>query len=266
MLGIALVATALAGCAGNAETENVGTGVQVSPSVGGGGGSGGSVAQFTVEGLVILAPDGVERELHEDDGNATVRYTVRHSDSAAAAANGFVSYTMNGEVLDAENLRLEPGASKSYERKVGNLRDLKVIKVEVRAGPSYAKAETPVLAWPRMGEDLQFGPLVIRLDQALVSTPDEVVANISVNHAGPAEPIRDFRAKMICMDGQGDVYPTNSARAALPALGENVTVELRLQDCAVDFYGIEFKADGDGGKTYFGRILLVPDDWRPDRY
>lgn len=265
-LAVVLLATTLAGCADRGASENVGTGVQVSPSAGTTPATGAPVAQFQVEGLAILAPDGSERELHEDDENATIRYTVRHAETATAGANAFVTFLLNGQVVDTENLRLEPGAAKSYERVVQNLRDHRVLKAEVRAGPSYAVAETPVLAWPRMGEELPLGPLVVRLDQALVTTAEgDAIANFSVHHAGPAEAIRNFRVKMICVDGQGDTYPTTSARAALPALGENVTVEVKLQDCAVNFYGLEFKADGDAGKTFFGRILLVPHDWRPSR-
>lgn len=266
MLGILLFASVVAGCAERTPSEDVGTGVQVSPGATPTSAVTGPQPGFVVEDLAIRAADGRERVLHEDDGNATIRYTVRLPADAPKAGNAFVTFLLNGQVLDAENLRLEPGGSKSYTRVVPSVRDFDSLKAEVRAGPSHAVAETPVLKWPRMGEELAFGPLVIRLDEAFVSTaPREVTVNVSVNHAGPAEPIRDFRVKMLCMDGQGDVYPTNSARATLPAFGENVTVAVKLQDCVVDYYGLEFKADGDAGKTFYGRILLVAKDWKPDR-
>lgn len=265
MLGIAILASVFAGCAERGPSENVGTGVQVTPSVTNPTAPT-PAPDFLVEGLAVRAPDGRERPLREDDGNATIRYTVRLPDTAARGGNAFVTFLLNGAVVDTENLRLEPGGEKSYERVVRNLRELKSVKVEVRAGSSNAVAESPVLVWPRMGETLVFGPLVIRLDQAPVSTPEkEVIVNVSVHHAGPAEAIRDFRVKMLCLDGEGDVYPTASARVTVPALGENVTVELRLKDCIIDFYGLEFKAEGEGGKEHFGRILLVPHDWKPSR-
>ncbi|HVM46029.1 MAG TPA: hypothetical protein VM582_08855, partial [Candidatus Thermoplasmatota archaeon] len=224
-----------------------------------------STARFQVTQLVILRPDGTAGELHEDDGGAIVRYTIREADDAPRAETAFVSYLLNGRIVDIQQLKLEPGQERTFERKIGDLRDNRTIRVEVRAASSSMKAEAQVLDWPRAGRDsLTLGPLRIRADYGFMEQDGRVLVNFTLTNNGPEQELRDFRAKMLCVSPNGTVRQTNSVRIEPPTAGNSTGVDVLLDDCSGDDmrYGVEFKGRGADGDLV-GRLLLVERGWRP---
>lgn len=221
-------------------------------------------ARFQVASLEILHLDGTPGELHEDDGGALIRYIVLEPADAPRAETAFVTYKLNGRIVDVQQLKLEPGQNKTYERKIGDLRDNRTIRVEVSAASSVKRTEATVKDWPRAGSDtLEFGPLRIRADFGLMEQDGRVLINLTLQNVGPEQPFRDFRAKMLCALPNGTVKSTSSVRLDMPTVNNSTGVDAILDDCGTDTrYGIEFKARGAEGPDLVGRLLLVPVGWR----
>lgn len=258
VLCVLLLATAFTGCA-EPGAESVEPGAPPTTPT-----NPGSAARFQVTDLVILAPDGTVGPLHEDDANATIRYVIRHSADATGDETAFVNYVLNGRILDVTQLTLQPGESKQFERKVTDLRAGGTIRVEVRAGSSTAMANADVLAWPRAAQGtLALGPVTIRADYGLMETDGRVLVNLTIDHVGPAQEFRDFRVKMLCLSPQGEILSTKSVDLDTPTLGNMSSLDVVVDDCQHERYGLEFKARGDDDSDLVGRMLLVPAGWRP---
>lgn len=258
LLSALLLATAFAGCAepGASESAQQG-GPTPTPTLTG------SNARFEVIDLVILGPDGEIGLLHEDDENATIRYIVRQPTDAPGRETAFVTYVLNGRIVDIAQLHLDPGDSKQYERTISDLRAIKTIGVEVRAAGSIAKASADILTWPRAAEGtLTLGPVTIRADYGLMETDGRVLVNLTIDHIGPEQKFGDFRVKMLCITPEGEIDATKSVDVAAPTLGNMSGVNVIVDNCAYAFYGLEFKARGEEGDLV-GRMLLVPAGWRP---
>lgn len=247
-----LLASLLAGCTRGDPVEAIGGDVLPTPSTP-------SLAAFTLDGPTIRPPDGSDRPLYEDDERAIVRYSVGLPSDAPAAADAFVTFLLDGQIVDTERIRLAPGKSKAYER---TLQDLEVGDrhgVEVRTGSATGTAEMTVLAWPRPGEPLELGPLTLRIDYGLQYPQDgRVVVNVTIARAAGSPDLSAFRVKLVCI-AEGSLVLGESERAPLPEAGTSSGVDIGLSDCAEgqQRYGLEFKADDDAG-TRMGRILFVP--------
>lgn len=244
-----MLALLLAGCARSDPVEAIGG--DLSPPAP-------SIAAFTLEGPKILPPDGTDRRLYEDDGRALVRYTVRLAADAPAAGDAFVTYLLDGHVVETEAIRLAPGKERVYERGIPALDLGDTHRVEVRAGAARGIAEATVMAWPRPGEALQVGNVTLRIDYGLQS-PDSSRVNVNVTmiRAMSDEPVRDFRVKLVCV-ADGALRLGDSQRAGLPEPGTTAGIDMDLPDCAQgeERYALEFKLDAPE-RTYMGRILLV---------
>ncbi|HET6403531.1 MAG TPA: hypothetical protein VFH78_02695 [Candidatus Thermoplasmatota archaeon] len=268
VLTTVLCVAALAGCTGPSESNQPTPdgNTTVPPTDPNGNGSATQTGHFRVASLEILRPDGRPGELYEDDGGAIVRYTIEEPADAPRAETAFVTYYLNGRIVDVQQLKLEPGQNKTFERRIGDLRDHKVIRVEVRAASSVARAEATVQEWPRAGRDtLILGPLQVRADFGFMEQDGRVLINLTLNNVGPEETLRDFRAKVLCALPNGTIRSTNSVRLDAPTTGNNTGIDALLDDCNPDEtrYGVEFKARGEGDRDLVGRLLLVPKGWRP---
>lgn len=260
-VGLVVLVSALAGCAGLG--DGVETSGDILPPTNSTGGSVTPSAHFEIVDLRILAPNEKARQLYEDDAEAIVRYTVRQPADVEGAETAFVTYILNERIVDVLQLKLAPGEEKNYERRVTGLRDNRTLHVEVRAASASAKAEATVLDWPRAGQDeLILGPLAIRVPYGLVEQDGRVLVNLSLDHRGPAQTFREFRMKGLCLGGDGSVNETASVRVEPPTLGNSSGVDVLLPNCPEAFYGLEFEATGAEGEI-FGRLLLVPEGWRP---
>lgn len=253
---LVVLAPFLAGCAGQGQADPAGPDGPT-PSVKHPGSS------FEVTGLTIRPiADANRTTLYEDDGIAVVRYVVQQP-PAAPRETAFVTYLLNGRIADAQQITLDPGQAKTYERLVDVLRAGQDIKIEVRAGASIERAGSTVRAWPRAGEDaLTLGPLTIRADYGLLQQDRRALVNLTLAHDGSTQRFEDFRMKMVCLDAQGAFVTTSSADIQPPAPGEPTGIDVTIDDCRHERYGMEFKATGDAG-TLVGRLLLVPVGWTP---
>lgn len=266
ILATLIAAASLAGCTRPQETADDGNGsTNGTPPTGTGNVTPG--AHFRVESLLILHLDGRPGELREDDAGALIRYVVSEPDDAPRAETAFVTYKLNGRIIDTQQVKLEPGKNKTFERRIGELRDNRTIKVEVIAAGSTARAEAIVQDWPRAGaseQPLIFGPLEIRADFGLMEQDGRVLINLTLKNVGPDQPLRDFRAKMLCTLPNGTIRATNSVRLDAPSVNNSTGVDAILDDCGTDTrYGVEFKARGADNVELVSRLLLVPTGWRP---
>jgi len=245
---------ALAGCTGRgAEPMDP----EVAPSVS-------SSASFEVASITIRPENDTERGiLYEDDGAAVVRYVVRQP-ASAPRETAFVSYLLNGRIVDVQQITLAPATERAFERRVEDLRGAVAIEVEVRAGSSTGRAEADVARWPRAGVgSLAFGPLTIRADYGLLEQDGRVLVNLTLVNDGPEQTFRDFRVKMLCVAANGTTAETRNVRVEPPTTGNASGVDVVLEDCKRERYGFEFKANTDDGSEIFSRLLLVPRDWTP---
>lgn len=260
-LAALLGAGTLTGCMGKPD-EAVQAGGNVDPTP---TGSTAINARFEVVGLEIVRLDGTAGPLYEDDGGALIRYSVREPADAERAESAFVTYLFNDRIVDVQQLTLEPGKERAFERAIGDLRANRTLRVEVRAASSVAKVEAHVQDWPRANDAaLTLGPLEIRLDYGLMEQDGRVLVNLTLANHGPEQPLRDFRAKMLCALPNGTVRSTNSVRIEAPTVGNRTGVDVLLDDCGTDArYGLEFKARGAEDAELVGRLLLVPVGWRP---
>lgn len=276
LLAILVLVAGLAGCmgGGGSESSDPGNGTQGNGN-GNANGSGtvatppttttnGSRAHFRVSDIAILAPDGKARPLYEDDANATIRYTVLQPEDAPGPETAFVSFILNGKLVDAAQIRLEPGQERDYERLVEDVREMGTLRVEVRAGSSVMKNQTTIQEWPRAGTDsLRIGPLTVRADYGLLEQDGKVLVNLTLRNDGTEE-IDDFRVKMLCADASGEIQTTRSIDTPAPTPGNSTGVDVLVEDCGTGEtrYGLEAKGKDSTGQLW-GRLLLVPEGWRP---
>lgn len=241
------LASAFAGCMGGG-AESTDTTPVVTPS-----------AHFQVASLNVTPENDSARSLlYEDDGAAVVRYVVRQP-ADAPRETAFITYLLDGRIVDVQQVAIEPGEEKSFERRVPDLLHRRAIDVEVRAGSSSQKAHADVLLWPRAGSDtLVLGPLKIRADYGLLEQDSRVLVNLTLDHVGPEQTFRDFRVKMLCLGIDGQIHETHNVRVEWPTLGNATGVDVSLEDCRHTRYGLEFKANAEEGREIFGRLLLVP--------
>ena len=261
-LAAVLLVAALAGCTKPEETADDDSNVSVTPPP---TGSNGPAARFKVTSLEILHADGRPGPLYEDDGPALVRYSVQQPEDAPRAETAFVTYKLNGRIIDTQQLKLEPGENKTFERKLGDVRDNRSIRVEVLAASSVATASATVKDWPRAGADkLVFGPLEIRADYGFMEQDGRTLINITFKNVGPEQELDDFRAKMLCIRANGTIRSTSSVDLDMPTVGNSTGVDALLDSCGTEtHYGLEFKATDATETEMIGRLLLVPVGWRP---
>lgn len=259
-LVLALVAAlALAGCARPGESSENDTITTATP-VGTPPATTTITGRFVVEDLTILAPDGKARQLYEEDRNATVRFTIA-SNGSGGNETEFVSYVVNGRVVDVQQVKLAGGANKTFERKLTNLSVGNDARIEVRAGGGSSSAVVTVLEWPRTDGTLALGPLKIRTNHGLQELGNRVLVNLTIENVGGAN-ATGYRVKMLCADAAGRIATTTSVPFPVPTEGNSTGVDIYVDDCPEGTrYGLEFKADGEGGADLFGRILLVPRGW-----
>lgn len=261
-LAAVLLVAALAGCTKPEETARGDENTSTTPPP---TGIAGPAARFQVTSLEILHSDGRPGDLYEDDGTALVRYSVKQPDDASRAETAFVTYLLNGRIIDTQQLKLDPGQNKTFERKLGDVRDNRTIRVEVRAGSSSASVTANVKDWPRAGQGaLAFGPLEIRADYGFMEQDGRTLINLTLKNVGPEQEIDDFRAKMLCVRTNGTIRSTNSVRLDAPTMGNSTGVDALIDSCGTEtHYGLEFKAKGANDTELIGRLLLVPVGWRP---
>lgn len=254
-----------AGCAGQAEETGDG-GVTTPPS----GATtttpprAGNAAGFRVDDLRIAPVADANRTLHEDDA-ARISYTLVNPSSEGGASTFLVSYIYNGAVEDVTNLRLEPGASKSYERVIDDLRDLTRITVEVRAGSERGDTQADIAKWPRTGERVDLGPVVLTVNRWLKNATDGWT-DVNVTAERKAEPMGNYsmlRARVLCADTAGKVTAHGEARPNVPEPGMSAMTDVHIPGCPETLYGVEFTGRDAEEKPLYVRILFVDAAWRP---
>lgn len=258
---LALVgALALAGCARpgeSSENDNVTTPTSTTPATTTPSASHNVTGRFVVANLTILAPDGEARQLYEGDRNATVRFVIENP--GQASDEEFVSYVVDGRVVDVQQVKLAGGANKTFERKLQDLAVGKSTRIDVRAGAGSKSATVTVNEWPRTDGTLTLGPMKIRTDHGLQQLGGRVLVNLSLENVGGMN-ATNYRVKMLCADAAGNVQPMTSVPFEAPTAGNATGVDVQLDDCQTTRYGLEFKADGEETE-HWGRILLVPRGW-----
>lgn len=260
-----LASVVLAGCSAPDGAEATQPNVGAGPQTGGGAPAYTGPASFVIEGPLVTPLDGRERSLREDDG-ALVRYTLRQPSEAGVGGAALVSYIVNGNVTDVENVQLAPGQTKTYERKIEAVRGMKELSVEVRAGSAVGKASAPILAWPRLQEPLSFEPhFTVRVENW---TRDEVAGAtfVTVTFQRGLQAFSEFRAHLMCSDQAGAVKSAGVVRPELQPQPNTVeTLEMQFPLCPATggTYGLDFKANLDDGGTLFGRVLFVPVGYAP---
>lgn len=223
---------------------------------------------FLVEDLRVEDQDG-NQTLHEDD-RATVRYTLRHPGGSNDPLTRFVSLAIDGEVVKVDQVRLEPGATKEMEYDLGTLRDRESVVVEVRVAPARERMEATVETWPRTRENVEMGPVTLRVNRWLTDLEDggSTIVNVTLSRqaestGGAASPsFQRFRANILCADAEGVVSFEGEARPSLPEPGATGLQDIRLPGCDHTLYGVRFTGEVDG-ETVERRVLFVEDGWRP---
>ena len=262
-----LIALLTAGCArpdesGNGQTSGNGTNgsATTTPPTG----SGARAAGFRIDDLAIAMEGGANRTLREDD-HVVIRFTLVNAATDGAPAAYLVSYLLNGEVQDIHTLRLAPGERKSFEYRDDDLRDLKPIKVEVRAGDQKATAEASVAEWPRTGDRVDLGPVVVTVNRWLKNATDgwtdvNVTAERKMGDEGNYSLLR---ARVLCADAKGNVTTAGEERPNVPEPGMAAMTDIHLPGCPETLYGVEFGGKGPQGEDIYTRILFVERGWRP---
>lgn len=264
-----LLALLTAGCAspdesGNGQTNTPPTNdsgtTTTTPPTGGGG----RVAGFRIDDLSIASADGANRSLREDD-HVVIRFTLVNPATGGEPAAYLVSYILNGEVQDIHTLRLAPGERKSFEYRDDDLRDLKPIKVEVRAGDQKATVEASVTEWPRTGDRVDLGPVAVTVNRWLKNATDGWTdVNVTAERkAGDAGNYSMLRARILCADAAGNVTTAGEARPNVPEPGMSAMTDIHLPGCPETLYGVELSARDAEGKDLYARILFVERGWRP---
>lgn len=256
-----LLALVLAGCTGKPQESG-------NPPTNGtstnGTTNGTRAAGFLIQDLAIRPANGENRSLHEDD-HAVVRYTLVNPETGGGASDFLVSYLLNGEVQDIHTIRLAPGESKPVEWRMDDLRDLKPIKVEVRAGNQKASAEASVTEWPRTGDRVDLGPVVVTVNRWLKNATDGGTdVNVTAERKdGEAGNYSLLRAHVVCADAKGNVTASGEERPNVPEPGMSAMTDIHLPGCAETLYGVEFTGKDPAGQPIYTRILFVERGWRP---
>ncbi|HWH09336.1 MAG TPA: hypothetical protein VNX21_09055 [Candidatus Thermoplasmatota archaeon] len=258
-----LLALLVAGCARPDESgdarANDGNATTTTPPP-----AGGRVAGFRIDGLSIAPAHGEDRPLHEDDA-AVIRYTLVNPASEGGPSDFLVSYLLNGEVQDIHTIRLAPGASKDFEFRLDDLRDLKPIKVEVRAGSEKASAEATVAEWPRTRDRVDLGPMAVTVNRWLKNATDGWTdVNVTVERKeGEAGTYSMLRARILCADARGNVTTAGEARPNVPEPGMAAMTDIHLPGCPETLYGVELSAKDAQDRDIYTHILFVERGWRP---
>lgn len=251
----------LAGCTdGGSDAEATSPGTTTPPA---GGGPAARPGSFEIQGPTLRPLDGQDRPLREDDG-ARVAYTVLLPSTASSSATALVTYLFNGEVEEVQSIQLAPGQSRSFEHTLPAVRNYTELHVEVRAGSASAEASADVSAWPRVSEWLTMGDYFHVMVESWSVDPDtrETVVNAVMKRG--VRPFFEFRSHILCLDEEGGVTSVGSVRPDLQPMPNGVQAfELRLPPCPDETYGVDFKADAEGGQTLYGRVLFVPKGWAP---
>lgn len=253
----------LAGCTGGgSDAEAVSPGTTTPPATGGGPPAA-RPTSFQIQGPTLRPLDGQDRPLREDDG-ARVTYTILLPSTAPSSATALVTYLFNGEVEDVESIQLAPGQSKSFERTIPEVRNYTELKIEVRAGSTSAKASGDVSEWPRIGEWLTMADYFHVMVEGWRVDPDTRETVVSAVMKRGVRPFSEFRSHILCYDEAGKVTSVGSVRPDVQPLPNGVEAfELRLPPCPHETYGVDFKADAEGGVVLYGRALFVPKGWEP---
>jgi hypothetical protein len=256
LLLVALV-LASAGCASRGGSESVGTTTSTPPAT--------TASPFTLNGFTIAGPtirtaDGREA-LHEDD-SAHVKFAVKNERDAPVSR--FVTYIENGEVKDTQTIDLKPGESREFEKTIPSLRDLKTLRVEVRAGDQRANASATIEAWPRTGATVDVGPAKVRVERWLKDPlTNEILVNVTVERKPlPEGDYHLLRAHMLCASAAGNVTAHGEARPEVPEPGNVSMSDIRLPPCPDTIYGIDLTGDA-AGTPFYARVLFVEPGWRP---
>lgn len=263
---LALLALPLSGCLGDdgapeESTQPTPSGNVTAPTPGANESGEGA---FLIEGLELRAngSDAPATVFHEDDV-VEARYTVRHPGSPGKAITRFVTFVVNGEVEDVQQLRLEPDGSRDYTQPLGSMRGRERLDVEVRVAPSAARVNATVEEWPRTGEETRLGNLTLRVHRWLKDADGSTLVNVTFRMpSAGAENLTEARAKIICADEAGTITLGGDARPPMPAPGEGGVQDVRLPGCPHTLYGVRFKAD-EGGREVEKRILFVDRGWAP---
>lgn len=260
-----VVPLVLAGCTGPAKDAEA-TDAGVAPTAGVAAPPARGPASFRLEGPTVTPDDGRDRPLREDDG-AIIRYTLTQPAESGQAGTALVSFILNGEVRSVDGVTLAPGQSKAFERRVNatELREMKDVRVEVRAGGAVGRAQAQPASWPRPGEWLVMGDhFRVNVDgwtQDALSA--ETLVRVTMSRGGLE--FHDFRSHLLCVGPDGAITSEGVNRPALqPTPGGVETFEMRLPACAGETYGVDFKADVNGRNgALYGRVLFVPKGWTP---
>lgn len=224
-------------------------------------------AHFVVRDLVIVPSATASRtDVYEDDPSALIRYTIAQPADAPAKEAAFVTLLLDREIMDVRQLELSPGQAQTFERSITDLRRMRDVAVEVRAGASSARAQLNVKDWPRAGaESLALGPLAIRADYGLIERNGNALVNLTLTWQGEAtDKLRDVYTRMLCVQANGTIEPTPSVFLRPPSPGNSTSTDADIWDCEERTrYGLEFTAVGADDAPLAGRLLLVPRGWAP---
>lgn len=256
-----LLAPLGAGCIGSPEestTPPTGTTTTPTPPT-----TNGRVAGFRIEGLAIGPDDGANRTLREDD-RARISYTLTNP-GTEGSATFLVSYIENGEIKDLPHLTLKAGESKRVERTIDDLRGVTRIDVEVRAGNEKATASATVTAWPRTGDRVDLGPVVLTVNRWLKNATDGWTdVNITAERKlAPDGNYSMLRVRILCADAAGKVEAKGEARPNVPEPGTSAMSDVHLPGCDGTLYGVEFSGKDAAEASIYVRILFVESGWRP---
>lgn len=218
---------------------------------------------FLVEELRVAPQDDGVRPLREDD-EIFVRFTLRHPGTPDEAVTRFVTIAVDREVVDVQQIRLEPGATRDIEVPLGFARGRESVQAEVRIAPTVARVEVDVTPWPRTGENVEVGSLTFRVDRWL---RDDETGGTRVNltvkrSADPDTHLSDRWARLLCADEHGRVSLHGEVRILLPGPGEQGTQDLNLPGCEHTIYGVHLEGQ-EGGEPLSDRILFVKRAWMP---
>lgn len=261
-----LAGSVLAGCAGTGEgggdeSQIVPPPTTQQPPAQGGNGFRMTVGGFEIDGPTILPLDGRNRTLREDDG-ARIAYTLR-APAEGKAVSAFVTFALNGQIVDVQTVTLQPGDAKAFEKVLPAVRDLKEVRAEVRSGSAKVSAHSPVDPWPRTGETTAFGNVTVRVERWLKDPADgSTLVNVTIDNKDD-KGIAFLHARILCSDEKGNVTAEGFAEPALPTPGSAGMSDIRLPGCPHTLYGVEFKGKESDQTGVYGRILFVEAGWRP---
>lgn len=202
--------------------------------------------------------------LREDD-RVFVRFTLAHPATADAPASHLMSVSINGKVVHADAVRLNPGQSQQHAYEVDDVRAITHILVEVRAGGRLASAEAPVEPWPRTREPADVGAISFYVNRWLRNESSGAVdVNVTISPYSE-DGVQGLRASILCADRQGNVESDGDVSVALPEVGRNTMRTLALPNCdhTHTIYGIGFFGTHADGSPLRLHILFVERDWRP---